>query len=724
MERRGRSLSPKPHTDTPRSRDQSPSGSFYHDHAQGRVTNSDHQNIYESYIHRQFAVIVRSSRSAPTESVAYERRNGYTHSPITSTEIRLLRIEPGSYESDFRCSLKIVTLESLVIKIHDFQALSYAWGQGPANHCVLLNDLPRSGDEPGTVDSTRRTYYVRNNLHYALKAVRDAEDSTWVWCDALCIDQTNEREKSQQIPMMPRIFSSAWNVIAWLGSGLPKGREVNWAIDLIPILLNLKMLDCILRQDTADEEILVAWACFGRLIKRPWFRRRWIIQEVACARRLAVRVADRIVSWQDFSDAVDFYLTNNHRMRMLYRRSTLYPIMPTALDGIEDSEAATLMRLSRNIFRKTPDMAIMSREMNLESLVLVASSFAVSNVRDTVYSLLFLANNVHKPDVDPLMMSAPLVFVPDYTKPSALILLQFARYCIATSKSLDIICRPWARWPCPTRYDPYEGKILPTWIGVASFGKDGDYQRLVSEDSLLGPVGARAYDACGGVPIPAPLMPPQVSYVLRTEGVILGRVEAMSKTMDGNTLDHHCLQMLGWDGKLDEGLDDRLWRSLVANRDPYGNTAPTLYRRACALALTSIDNDGDLDLADLVADQSQPSALIKYLRRVQAATQNRRVFHCAKPVAKTNTVSNQRQTSDILVGLGPQHMGLHESYWICILFGCSVPVMLTQSQLVKGDASHAFLVGACYVHGNMEGEMFVGMSKEDIQRRSGPFNIH
>jgi hypothetical protein len=65
---------------------------------------------------------------------------------------------------------------------------------------------------------------ITQNLGHALRrivydyAIR-REDSYLIWIDALCIDQQNLEEKSTQIPLMARIYDSAFKVVAYLGTG-------------------------------------------------------------------------------------------------------------------------------------------------------------------------------------------------------------------------------------------------------------------------------------------------------------------------------------------------------------------------------------------------------------------------------------------------------------------------------------------------------------------------
>ena len=56
-------------------------------------------------------------------------------------------------------------------------------------------------------------------------------------------------------------------------------------------------------------------------------------------------------------------------------------------------------------------------------------------------------------------------------------------------------------------------------------------------------------------------------------------------------------------------------------------------------------------------------------------------------------------------------MAAQERDVICILYGCSVPVVLREIT-VKGETFWQ-LVGECYVHGKMDGEAMEGRDLDD-----------
>lgn len=87
----------------------------------------------------------------------------------------------------------------------EFQAVSYAWGVGGPTYVVFVSNIPRPKEDAlgqddimtNAVESTRHfPLLARKNLYMALKNIRRTEGYSWVWIDALSIDQMNASEKS------------------------------------------------------------------------------------------------------------------------------------------------------------------------------------------------------------------------------------------------------------------------------------------------------------------------------------------------------------------------------------------------------------------------------------------------------------------------------------------------------------------------------------------------
>ena len=90
-------------------------------------------------------------------------------------------------------------------------ALSYCWGNRNSSH--LLDISPGPG-------LPLRAVKITDNLDSALWAVwnrkRDGETHLRIWVDAICINQNDLYERSQQVQVMRQIYSKATSVVAWV----------------------------------------------------------------------------------------------------------------------------------------------------------------------------------------------------------------------------------------------------------------------------------------------------------------------------------------------------------------------------------------------------------------------------------------------------------------------------------------------------------------------------
>ncbi|KAH8647418.1 heterokaryon incompatibility, partial [Tricladium varicosporioides] len=66
-------------------------------------------------------------------------------------------------------------------------------------------------------DQTRRRDIILNSSKISITQKSRNYRSLTLWINALCIDQNNDVEKSEQIQWMRQIYSQAKSVTTWLG---------------------------------------------------------------------------------------------------------------------------------------------------------------------------------------------------------------------------------------------------------------------------------------------------------------------------------------------------------------------------------------------------------------------------------------------------------------------------------------------------------------------------
>ena len=123
----------------------------------------------------------------------------FAYRPLQNTNtFRLLILHPGSQGQPIRCSLK----DGSALDPAPYEALSYVWGDAFVREPIFLKN---------------KLLYVTTNLFSALEHLRYPHRDRVLWADAVCINQKNNSERSQQVLLMAKIFSNAYRVLVWLG---------------------------------------------------------------------------------------------------------------------------------------------------------------------------------------------------------------------------------------------------------------------------------------------------------------------------------------------------------------------------------------------------------------------------------------------------------------------------------------------------------------------------
>jgi hypothetical protein len=194
-----------------------------------------------------------------------------------------------------------------------YEALSYTWGSTENPETAYVETSPSPSPLGG---NTCLTLKVSQNLALALRHLRYPDEPRTLWVDAVCINQGDITERSEQVGRMASIYRLAHRIVVWLGpeannSGLALSTLLYHGEQMEALRGNSRLLspqcaepkwylpECKLPY---TEEI---WQALHDLGKRPWFERLWIWQEIQLANhRAIVQCGYDKISWYHFRCAM------------------------------------------------------------------------------------------------------------------------------------------------------------------------------------------------------------------------------------------------------------------------------------------------------------------------------------------------------------------------------------------------------------------------------------
>lgn len=127
---------------------------------------------------------------------------GPKHKPLDSSlkQIRVLEVAPRKRRCIVVCTTKVISL--LDDPIFPYETISYCWGSHGRYSTIRLNgELVR----------------VPASSEAAIKCMRLTDRPRVLWIDAICIDQSSDAEKSEQVGMMADIYRLGTRNLVYLG---------------------------------------------------------------------------------------------------------------------------------------------------------------------------------------------------------------------------------------------------------------------------------------------------------------------------------------------------------------------------------------------------------------------------------------------------------------------------------------------------------------------------
>ncbi|KAI1413677.1 HET-domain-containing protein [Hypoxylon sp. FL1857] len=253
-----------------------------------------------------------SSKTGSEVGVSTDKKHPYLKAlDPTTAEIRVLEILPGTEEDPIECHL-------VVRKLYDDsipEALSYVWGQVGSVEEISVDKEP---------------FFVTTNLYRILHGLRRPDTTRPIWIDAICINQSDLREKTHQLRFMRDIYLKAEATTIWLSGeqlvddptkkrvpdGFNKplppgfgGLEID-QYDLATIVNEFR------KYPMDGQWTVKQWGlftmlsrCVGQVQSNEWWERVWTLQEAALPLRAPTFIfRGRSFSFDDIIAAEGFMI--------------------------------------------------------------------------------------------------------------------------------------------------------------------------------------------------------------------------------------------------------------------------------------------------------------------------------------------------------------------------------------------------------------------------------
>ena len=194
------------------------------------------------------------------------------YQPLQHNEIRLITLAPGKWRDPIECNLQTVSLDDNPT----YEALSYVWGDASLRRWVYLK---------------KSNFDVSKSLEVALRHLRHEDSERVMWIDAICINQSDDAEKSEQVKKMQLIYARTSHLVVWVGEasedsdlGMRTLEQIGEELKEFPLyevdLANVSLIRNL--PESIDYFDPKPWIALNRLFQRPWFQRVWVLYSSIC----------------------------------------------------------------------------------------------------------------------------------------------------------------------------------------------------------------------------------------------------------------------------------------------------------------------------------------------------------------------------------------------------------------------------------------------------------
>lgn len=636
----------------------------------------------------------------------FEKSLESPYRPITDRhEIRVLELLPGDFNDQLQgtlhhCSVEFefdvesdprpynqryfrtrhgLSMEDLTQPIW-YTALSYTWGDpNPDTDCFMECD----GFE----------LRITHSLDVALRQFRKTDHSISMWIDQICIDQNNQREKELQIPLMSKIYRYAINTVVWLGEASEGSDD---AFELLKFIGTVFQLTVDAPPPEEFERLSLPssrdriWKHLWDLANRPWFNRLWIVQECILSDNLWVMCGSTTIIWEELTNGFANLMRSGLAEWLQSEHGTAAPGEQTA--GWDAVHVLSEERVHYHHFRKSVSLSlfnILARTRNTQA----------SDPRDKIYGLLGIC---HAPGIE-VSYDSSNTMADVYHAATLTCLKGNTEYLLPNLCCVD--------------HDESSRAGLPSWVPDWSLSQQTSPLGFSTSAGAIyhaGGINAKASFSTGGPGDRELIVPGKLfDAVARVSDVCTTPDLLACDDDDPQAANAHFLPWIELAQQQSCGghhpypsLFDAFWHTLVAGADGEGiQKSPPAFAEIFSLLLDATTGQsptfadqtysarqrrppgakGKLELANLRARRAPGRTYQEVRHALRRAVRNRRL--CV--------------TEKGYLGLVPRQAGIGDR--VCVLVGCHVPFVVREE--ADGPEERFRLVGECYVHGVMDGEV-------------------
>ncbi|KAI0542695.1 heterokaryon incompatibility protein-domain-containing protein [Xylaria digitata] len=210
-----------------------------------------------------------------------------------SDSFRLVYLEPGQKNDMIYIRLENARLSDSP----PYEAVSYTWGDA-SETATTQTSSELNGSEP-------TAHNVTVNCFSALQRLRRTDERRVLWIDAICINQESTAERNHQLGLTAMIYAKASAVVMYLGEG---DEQCDATVDFIARIVDLGCR--LVRIEPCETYGLTLsqapWELMASFLRRPWFSRIWVLQELANAQTATVYCGSKELPWKSIIDFVRY----------------------------------------------------------------------------------------------------------------------------------------------------------------------------------------------------------------------------------------------------------------------------------------------------------------------------------------------------------------------------------------------------------------------------------